>query len=206
MDDSTRTIPPAAPPTPGDPRSLPHSQSPSGDQHHAAAPDGWGAAPAAAPDGWDAAPAAAPDGWDAAPTATTTRAPGAEPSAADPYAAEWNTAQQTPTPWYGQAGTPRSTKPRPPWFWPVVATAVGVGALLAGGGIGFAVGHAISGQSQGTSQFPGRGTNGFPGYGGGTGQFPGGAQGGGTGTQDGTGSGTGSGSESGTGTGSGSGS
>ncbi|PCN48593.1 hypothetical protein Csp2054_05695 [Curtobacterium sp. 'Ferrero'] len=147
-----------------------------------------------APDGWGAAPAAAPHGWDAAPTPTATRAPGG-----DPYAAEWDTAQQTPTPWYGRTDAPGSTKPRPPWFWPVVAAAVGVAALLAGGGIGFAIGHAIGGQTQSTSQFPGRGTNGFPGYGGGTGQFPGSTQGGtGTGTQGGTGTGT----QGGTGTGS----
>ncbi|MFJ4296120.1 hypothetical protein [Curtobacterium sp. NPDC089689] len=136
-------------------------------RRYPSAPDGWGAAPAAAPSGWDAAPTAGQ-------TATDTRTPGT-----DPYAAEWDTARQTPTPWYGNAQAQGRTKPRPPWFWPVIAAAVGVAALLVGGGVGFAIGHAIGGtQSQGTSQFPGRGTNGFPGYGGGTGQQPGSTQGG----------------------------
>ncbi|MEK6343799.1 MAG: hypothetical protein V4737_08145 [Curtobacterium sp.] len=162
------------------------ANAPSGPRRYPSAPDGWGAAPAAAPNGWDAAPTAGP-------TVTDTRAPGA-----DPYAAEWDTARQTPTPSYGNAQARRRTKPRPPWFWPVIAAAVGVAALLVGGGVGYAVGHAIGGQqSQGTSQFPGRGTNGFPGYGGGTGQLPGGTQGdSGTqsdgGTQGGTDSGSGS--------------
>ncbi len=49
----------------------------------------------------------------------------------------------------------RST-PHPPWFWPVIAAAIGLGALLVGGGVGFAVGHAVA--SHGVSSFTGPGT------------------------------------------------
>ncbi|WP_267419790.1 MULTISPECIES: hypothetical protein [unclassified Curtobacterium] len=94
-----------------------------------------------------------------------------------------------PTPWYGAgAQSPRTGKPRPPWFWPVIAIAIGLAALLAGGGVGFAIGHAIAThQTHSTPQIPGQGTNRFPGQGGGTNQFPG--QGGGTGTDGSTGTG-----------------
>ncbi|MFJ3034828.1 hypothetical protein ACIPC2_10465 [Curtobacterium pusillum] len=143
-----------------------------------------------------------PAGWGAAPTPTSTatvdtpaptHAP-AGPYAQDPYAASWNAgAPNGSTPWYGNAATTPAGKrggPKPPWFWPIVAVAVGLAALLVGGGIGFAIGHAIGGgTSQSTTQVPGNGTNGFPGGGtnGGTNQLPG------SGTQGGTGSGTGTG-------------
>lgn len=149
--------------------------------------------------------------WGAAPTPVATStldvpasAPSGPYAAHDPYAAgnpyqapapgpgSWQ--QSGPygvTPWYGAAATPkRKGGPKPPWFWPVIAAAVGLAALLAGGGIGFAVGHAIGGSGQSTTQVPGTdgGTNQYPG--GGTGQFPG------NGTQGGTGTGTGTGSDS----------
>jgi hypothetical protein len=121
-----------------------------------------------------------PAGWGAAPTPTSTAtldapaapaAPPAGPYAQHPYGA---------TPWYGNAAaTPAGKRrggPKPPWFWPIVAVAVGLAALLVGGGIGFAIGHAIGGGTgQSTTQVPGNGTNGFPGGGtnGGTNQLPG---------------------------------
>lgn len=86
------------------------------------------------PDAWAAAPAAAP-------TATLSPPP---PS--------W---YGTPTPAPGTAPAGRST-PHPPWFWPVIAAAIGLGALLVGGGVGFAVGHAVA--SHGVSSFTGPGT------------------------------------------------
>ena len=85
------------------------------------------------PDAWAAAPAAAP-------TATLSPPP---PS--------W---YGTPTPAPGSAPAGRST-PHPPWFWPVIAAAIGLGALLVGGGVGFAVGHAVA--SHGVSSFTGPG-------------------------------------------------
>ena len=85
------------------------------------------------PDAWAAAPAAAP-------TATLSPPP---PS--------W---YGTPTPAPGTAPAGRST-PHPPWFWPVIAAAIGLGALLVGGGVGFAVGHAVA--SHGVSSFTGPG-------------------------------------------------
>ena len=132
-----------------------------------------------------------PAGWGSAPTPTSTATLDASiPAPSDPYAAHQPYASQGPyslqatsatpygaTPWYGSAATPgRKGGPKPPWFWPVIAVAVGLAALLVGGGIGFAVGHAIGGgTSQSTTQVPGNGTNGFPGGGtnGGTNQFPG---------------------------------
>jgi len=84
-------------------------------------------------DAWAAAPAAAP-------TATLSPPP---PS--------W---YGTPTPAPGSAPAGRST-PHPPWFWPVIAAAIGLGALLVGGGVGFAVGHAVA--SHGVSSFTGPG-------------------------------------------------
>ncbi|MGY2900166.1 hypothetical protein ACVKXF_002821 [Curtobacterium sp. PvP017] len=100
-------------------------------------------------------PVAAPAGWGSAPTPTST----ATLDAPAPNGA---------TPWYGTAApTNRTSAPKPPWFWPVLAAIVGLAALLVGGGIGFAIGHAIGGdQSRSTTQLPG--TNG------GTNQFPGG--------------------------------
>lgn len=86
------------------------------------------------PDAWAAAPAAAP-------TATLSPPP---PS--------W---YGTPTPAPGPAPAGRST-PHPPWFWPVIAAAIGLGALLVGGGVGFAVGHAVA--SHNVSSFTGPGT------------------------------------------------
>lgn len=85
------------------------------------------------PDAWAAAPAAAP-------TATLSPPP---PS--------W---YGTPAPASGTAPAGRST-PQPPWFWPVIAAAIGLGALLVGGGVGFAVGHAVA--SHGVSSFTGPG-------------------------------------------------
>uniref|UniRef100_A0A942T8T5 Uncharacterized protein n=1 Tax=Neobacillus citreus TaxID=2833578 RepID=A0A942T8T5_9BACI len=146
---------------------------------------------------------AAPAGWGAAPAAGSTATLDA-PVRPDPYGQQhraeptWGgTAPNGPTPWYGAAAQQptKRAQPKPPWFWPVIAAAVGLAALLAGGGIGFAVGHALGGgQGQSTTQLPGGGTNQFPGYGnGGTNQLPGGTQDG-SGT---SGSGTsGSGSDS----------
>ena len=75
-----------------------------------------------------------------------------------------------PTAWYGATASPRAGRRRPPWSWPVIAIAVGLAALLAGGGAGFAIGHAIgTHHTQSTPQFPGQGTNRFPGKSGGTG-------------------------------------
>lgn len=129
-------------------------------------------------------PAAAPAGWGSAPTPTSTAtldapAPAPNHSAQQPYrsdAGSWNAGDPNgATPWYG-ASTPtnRKSAPKPPWFWPVLAAIIGLAALLVGGGIGFAIGHAIGGnQSQSTTQVPGTngGTNQFPGNG--TGQLPG---------------------------------
>ncbi|MBT1545876.1 hypothetical protein [Curtobacterium aurantiacum] len=152
------------------------------------------------PDGSDRAPqATTPTGWGAAPTPTSTStldAPApqqqqqqrADAGARTPGA--WDSAAPNgTTPWYG-AGTAtdrRSPGPKPPWFWPLLAAIVGLAALLVGGGVGFAVGHAIGAdRSQSTTQVPG--TNRFPGNG--TGQAPGSST---DGTSDGsTDSGTGS--------------
>ena len=93
-----------------------------------------------------------------------------------------------PTAWYGATASPRAGRRRPPWSWPVIAIAVGLAALLAGGGAGFAIGHAIgTHHTQSTPQFPGQDTNRFPGQSGGTDQLPG--QDGGTGTDGSTGTG-----------------
>ncbi|WP_137768094.1 hypothetical protein [Curtobacterium sp. SGAir0471] len=77
------------------------------------------------------------------------------------------------TPWYGPAPSGRVRGPRPSWVLPVVAVAIGAGALLVGGGVGFAVGHAV-----GTHQAPAvpGGTQQLPG-GGGAEVFPDGSQG-----------------------------
>ncbi|SDQ60832.1 hypothetical protein SAMN02800687_2079 [Curtobacterium sp. UNCCL20] len=135
----------------------------------------------------------APAGWGAAPTPTSTATLDTPAPPAAPVWNSWQPGQPNgATPWYGAAATAKRRGPKPPWFWPVVLVSVGLAALLAGGGIGFAVGHAIGGASQSTTQLPGTGggTNRFPG--GGTGQFPGSGTQGGTGTGTGTGSGTGS--------------
>lgn len=129
-------------------------------------------------------PAAAPAGWGSAPTPTSTAtldapAPAPNHSAQQPYrsdAGSWNAGDPNgATPWYGASSpTNRKSAPKPPWFWPVLAAIIGLAALLVGGGIGFAIGHAIGGnQSQSTTQVPGTngGTNQFPGNG--TGQLPG---------------------------------
>lgn len=137
--------------------------------------------------------AAAPAGWGSAPTPTSTAtldapapAPATHQYAQQPYrsdAGSWNAGDPNgATPWYGaSAPTSRKSAPKPPWFWPVLAAIVGLAALLVGGGIGFAIGHAIGGdQSQSTTQVPGTngGTNQFPGNG--TGQLPGYGSGSGT--------------------------
>lgn len=162
--------------------------------------------------GWGVAPAAGSTATLDADTVAAHQAPANDPYAAPaPYAAQnayapqnpytqqdpygaWNgTTPAGPTAWYGQSGTTkRRGGPRPPWFWPVVAVVVGIAALLAGGGIGYAVGHAIGGSGQSSTQVPGTngGTNQFPG--GGTGQFPGNGTQGAPGTGSGTGTGTGS--------------
>lgn len=108
---------------------------------------------------------ASPAGWGAAPTPTAT-------STLDvpaPPAPGWPQAGPSgATPWYGpDAPANRSAGPKPPWFWPVVAVAVGLAALLVGGGVGFAVGHAIGGAAHSTVQVPGTdgGTDRFPGGG-----------------------------------------
>ncbi|MCS0644420.1 hypothetical protein [Curtobacterium flaccumfaciens] len=151
------------------------------------------------PDGSDRANrATAPTGWGAAPTPTSTStldAP-APKQQQQPYRADagarnpgaWDaTAPNGATPRYGAAAgaaSPtdrRSTGPKPPWFWPLLAAIVGLAALLVGGGVGFAIGHAIGAdRTQSTTQVPG--TNRFPGNG--TGQAPGY----GSGSTDGTGS------------------
>lgn len=108
------------------------------------------------PDDWSAAPAPAPTG----PTAgTATVAPQSGPDSARPAPAGTHPA---PPAWSGTpapAPTGRTT-PRPPWSWPIVAVAVGLAALLVGGGVGFAVGHAVGGAHGGAS-FSGPG----PGFG-----------------------------------------
>lgn len=133
---------------------LPRADAPAPQEHEPVRTDaGWGSTPVG-PSAWNGT---------AAPAGTQTGSP------AGPYAGPptWST--------WSSAPTQRTTKPRPPWFWPVVAVVVGVAAVLAGGGVGFAIGHAIgSHQSQSTPQFPG-GTNRFPGQGGGTERFPGGS-------------------------------
>lgn len=127
--------------------------------------------------------ATTPAGWGSAPTPTSTStldAP-APQQQQQPYRADagatnpgtWDsTAPNGTTPWYGagSATNRRSAGPKPPWFWPLLAAIVGLAALLVGGGVGFAIGHAIGAdRSQSTTQVPG--TNGFPGNG--TGQAPG---------------------------------
>ena len=116
--------------------------------------------------------ATTPTGWDATPTSTATldgpalaqqQQPQPQPYRADTGA--WNPgAPNGTTPWYG-AGAPgnrRSTGPKPPWFWPLLAAVVALAALLVGGGVGFAVGHAIGAdRSQSTTRVPG--TDRFPG-------------------------------------------
>lgn len=162
------------------------------ENHHEDVPDEGRAGTDAA--AHDVTPGTASTGWGAAPTPTATTAdptlvrpaPSAGPQ--DPYAWGHQYGQQQdpyavrndpygasvpPTPWYGAAAGPAvgRTKPRRPWFWPVIAAAVGVAALLAGGGIGFAIGHAIGAhQSQSSTQMPGRNGYGYPG---GSNGFPG---------------------------------
>ncbi|WP_139195212.1 hypothetical protein [Curtobacterium sp. MCBA15_001] len=159
---------------------LPRADAPAPQDHEPVRTDaGWGSTPTGPSDRYGTAAPAAPSAWygtgaPAGPSAWNGAAGPAGPQAAPqagppagPYAGPpaWST-------WSG-APTQRTTKPRPPWFWPVVAVAVGVAAVLTGGGVGFAIGHAIgSHQSQSTPQFPG-GTNRFPGQGGGTERFPG---------------------------------
>jgi len=156
--------------------------------------------------------------WGAAPAPTSTSTPTSTfdpPDAVSTAPSGWQQGnwqqaswQQSgpngPTPWYGTAATSRRKGPKPPWFWPIVAVVVGLAALLVGGGVGFAVGHAIGGAGHSTTQVPGTngGTDQLPG--GGTGRFPGNGTQGGTGTQDGsgTGTGTGTGTQGSTGTGS----
>lgn len=132
------------------------------------------------PDGSDRADQATPTGWGAAPTPTSTSTLDAPAPQQQPYRADagarhpgawdpgaWDsTTPDGATPWYG-AGTStdrRSTGPKPPWFWPILAAIVGLAALLVGGGVGFAIGHAIGAdRTQSTTQVPG--TNRFPGNG-----------------------------------------
>ncbi|MGU3409528.1 hypothetical protein ACLBWP_05420 [Microbacterium sp. M1A1_1b] len=135
--------------------------------------------------GWASAPPAGPDQQYGAPNPyAPTNQYGQAPAGPTN---QYGQAPAGPTPWYGAAATTVPAKPRPPWFWPVIAVAVGLAALLAGGGAGFAIGHAIGAhQSSSTTQFPGQGSNGFPGRGGGTGTFPGQ----GSGTDSGMGTGT----------------
>jgi hypothetical protein len=137
--------------------------------------------------------ATTPTGWGAAPTPTSTSTLDAPaPQQQQPYRADagarnpgtWDsTAPNRATPWYGAgaATNRRSAGPKPPWFWPLLAAIVGLAALLVGGAVGFAIGHAIGAdRTQSTTQVPG--TNRFPGNG--TGQAPGY----GSGSSDGTGS------------------
>ncbi|MCS6562539.1 MULTISPECIES: hypothetical protein [Curtobacterium] len=146
------------------------------------------------PDGSDRANrAAAPTGWGTAPTPTSTStldapAPQQQQQQQQPYRPDadarnpgaWDsTAPNGATPWYGAgagaATTRRSTGPKPPWFWPLLAAIVGLAALLVGGGVGFAIGHAIGAdrtqsttQVPDTNRFPGNGTGQAPGYGSGS--------------------------------------
>lgn len=145
------------------------------------------------PDGSDPANGAtAPTGWGAAPTPTSTSTLDApapqqpQQQQQQPYRADagagtpggWDsTAPNGTTPWYGAGttGDRRSTGPKPPWFWPLLAAIVGLAALLVGGGVGFAIGHAIGAdrtqsttQGPGTNRFPGNGTGQAPGYGSGS--------------------------------------
>ncbi|MBO9039937.1 hypothetical protein [Curtobacterium flaccumfaciens] len=145
------------------------------------------------PDGSDRANrAAAPTGWGTAPTPTSTSTLDApapqqqQQQQQEPYRADadarnpgaWDsTAPNGATPWYGAgaATTRRSTGPKPPWFWPLLAAIVGLAALLVGGGVGFAIGHAIGAdrtqsttQVPDTNRFPGNGTGQAPGYGSGS--------------------------------------
>lgn len=100
------------------------------DDRHDQRPDAWAAAPAAAPTATLSPP---PPSWYGTPTPAPTpaTAPGTAPAG-------------------------RST-PHPPWFWPVIAAAIGLGALLVGGGVGFAVGHAIASHGVSSSTGPGTG-------------------------------------------------
>lgn len=123
--------------------------------------------------------ATTPTGWDATPTSTATldgpalaqqQPPQPQQQQQQPYRADtgaWNPgAPNGTTPWYGAGttGDRRSTGPKPPWFWPVLAAVVALAALLVGGGVGFAVGHAIGAdRSQSTTRVPG--TDRFPGNG-----------------------------------------
>ncbi|GAA1494443.1 hypothetical protein [Curtobacterium herbarum] len=103
-------------------------------------------------DAWAAAPAAAPTATLSPPPPSWYGTPTAAPAAASASAAAPGPVQ-TP----GPVPAGRNT-PHPPWFWPVVAAAIGLGALLVGGGVGFAVGHAVA--SHGVSSFtvPGGGS------------------------------------------------
>lgn len=131
-----------------------------------------------------------PHGWGAAPAAGPTTTLDGPPAATGQPS--WAAAPIGPAAWTGQpSGTAGRTRPKPPWFWPVVAVAVGLGALLAGGGVGYAVGHAIGASHSGSVTVPGGGRGGFPGQDGQSGQggqngqggqLPGGVQGGGSGT------------------------
>ncbi|PZF31966.1 MULTISPECIES: hypothetical protein [unclassified Curtobacterium] len=124
--------------------------------------------------------ATTPTGWGAAPTPTSTStldapAPQQQQQPQPQYRADagawtpgaWDsTAPNGTTPWYGAGATAnrRSAGPKPPWFWPLLAAIVGLAALLVGGGVGFAIGHAIGAdRTQSTTQVPG--TNRFPGDG-----------------------------------------
>lgn len=153
------------------------------------------------PDGSDPANrATTPTGWGAAPTPTSTSTLDApapqhhqqqQQQQQQPYRADagattpgaWDsTAPNGTTPWYGAAAgaaagaasptNRRGAGPKPPWFWPLLAAIVGLAALLVGGGVGFAIGHAIGAdrtqsttQVPGTNRFPGNGTGQAPGYG-----------------------------------------
>lgn len=131
-----------------------------------------------------------PYGWGAAPAAGPTAMLDEPPAA--PGQPSWAAAPVGPAAWTGQpSGTAGRMRPKPPWFWPVVAVAVGLGALLAGGGVGYAVGHAIGASHSSSVTVPGGGRGGFPGQDGQSGQsgqdgqggqLPGGVQGGGSGT------------------------
>lgn len=124
-------------------------------------------------------PDPASSGWQAAPSPSDPP-PGAAPH---PYAAVPPPYGQ-PSPYAASAWQrgPSTSGPKPPWFWPIVAVAVGLAALLVGGGVGFAVGHAIGEHQSRTSQLPQFGGDGTRGGQGGMNPFGGqGTRGGGNG-------------------------